>query len=164
MINLSKIGSSIYILKIVDKSNWKNVSSNNQDIDFLKEHLDKVNWDALSCNPNAVDILDDNLDKINYNWLSSNKNATHLLKDNIMKIDWYNLASNENAIDLLEKHLMTTNDPIIWFYLSTNPNIFTYDYQSMRNRCDIYQEQLIKNRFHPDNFGKFQDWGFGVIS
>jgi len=30
----------------------------------------------------------------------------------------------------------------------------------MTERCDIYKEELIANRFHPMNLPKFKDWGF----
>jgi len=47
--------------------------------------------------------------------------------------------------------------------LSSNPNIFTYDYKAMKNK--MYKdggmvEELMMNRFHPKNMHKFNDWGF----
>jgi hypothetical protein len=29
----------------------------------------------------------------------------------------------------------------------------------MREKCLIFKEDLIKNRFHPRNLNKFKDWG-----
>ena len=55
---------------------------------------------------------------------------------------------------------MRNPDKINWDALSTNPAIFTYDYKSITERCEIYREGLMANRFHPKNFSKFIDWGF----
>ena len=68
-------------------------------------------------------------------WLSGNRNAVHLLENNIDKIHWEVLSLNLSILD-------------------------EYDYKSMTERCDIYKEELIANRFHPMNFPKFKEWGF----
>ena len=63
---------------------------------------------------------------------------------------------NENGIDLLREN----QDKIDWEILSENTAIFEYDYCSMTQRCNLYKEELIANRLHPNNFNKFNDWGF----
>jgi hypothetical protein len=93
-------------------------------------------WYYLSCNPKAIPILENNLDKVN----------------------WRSLSWNPNAIPILEQNL----DNVDWDMLSSNPNIFTYDYKAMKNK--MYKdggivEELMKNRFHPKNMHKFNDWG-----
>ena len=118
--------------------------------------INKIDWEFLSRNPNAIHLLEQNLNKIDWCWLSVNRNAIHLLERNLDKIDWGRLPFNPNAIHLLEKNL----DKIDWDRLSQNPSIFEYDYKSMTNRCDIYKEELIVNRFHPKNFPKFEEWGY----
>ena len=30
----------------------------------------------------------------------------------------------------------------------------------MTERCNIYKEELITNRFHHKNFPKFKEWGY----
>ena len=32
----------------------------------------------------------------------------------------------------------------------------------MRIRCNIYKESLMANRFHPNNFNKFSNWGYDI--
>ena len=61
--------------------------------------------------------------------------------------------------DILENILLQYPEKINWYDLSKNPNIFTYDYEAMREKCLIFKEDLIKNRFHPRNLNKFKDWG-----
>ena len=60
---------------------------------------------------------------------------------------------------LLKEHLKDFNIIDNWYNdLWSNPNIFTYDYDAMRDKCLIFKEELIKNRFHPQNLSKFRDW------
>ena len=46
------------------------------------------------------------------------------------------------------------------FGLLQNPAIFEYDYEAMRNRMKLIEEELVANRFHPKNMDKFVSWGF----
>ena len=94
---------------------------------------DKLDWRSLSKNPCAMDLLKANQDKIDWYWLSLNPNAIDLLKENQDKINWNNL--------------------------SYNLNIFTYDYNKMRENCLLFKEDLMKERFHPRNLYKFSSWG-----
>jgi hypothetical protein len=102
---------------------------------LLEANQDKIDWIALSANPAAIHLLEANPDKINWRWLSQNPAAIHLLESNPKKIDWE--------------------------WLSENTAIFQYDYEAMRERCGVFKEDLIKDRFHPRNLiaGKFKDWG-----
>ena len=74
------------------------------------------------------------------------------------KLDLNMLSVNRNAIPILEKNL----DKVNWNWLSRNPNIFTYDYNEMKDRMYNVgiKEDLMKNRFHPTNLHKFKGWGF----
>ena len=65
------------------------------------------------------------------------------------------LSSNPGAIHLLEKN----QDKINWDELCYNPAICTYDYDKIRAHCLIFKEDIMKNRFHPNNIPKFRDWG-----
>ena len=91
----------------------------------------KLQWWSLSENPNAIQMLEANPDKIHWGMLSLNPAAMHLLEANQDKINWY--------------------------WLSANPSIFTYDYKKM---VRPFTEELMVNRFHPQNVEKFEDWGF----
>ena len=71
------------------------------------------------------------------------------------KLDWDNLSYNVNAIQMLTEK----PDKIYWKYLSQNPNIFTYDYEKMRENMLLFKEDLMKERFHPRNLRKFGLWG-----
>jgi hypothetical protein len=124
---------------------------------LLEANPDKINWSALSRNTSAIHLLEANPDKIDWWALSENPNAVHLLEANPDKIDWWALSLNPNAVHLLEAN----QDKIDWFRLSQNPAIFQYDYDAMRERCGVFKEDLIKDRFHPRNLiaGKFKDWG-----
>ena len=115
----------------------------------------KLDWIYLSKNPCAIELLKQNIDKIDWDWLSRNPNAIDLLKANQDKIDWWCLSQNPCAIELLKQNPLKIN----WKYLSLNPNIFTYDYDMMRENCLLFKEDLMKERFHPRNLYKFNSWG-----
>ena len=74
-----------------------------------------------------------------------------------MLIVWVLLSRNTcaEAIELLKEN----PDKINWSQLSKNPNIFTYDYDKMRENCLLFKEDLMKERFHPRNLYKFSSWG-----
>ena len=107
-------------------------------------------------NPAAIHLLEANLDKIGWIGLSMNPAAIHLLEANLDRISWYELSENPAAIHLLMQH----PEKIHWPWFSRNPAIFTYDYDAMRTSRTGLHEELIQNRFHPQNIRKFKDWGF----
>ena len=82
--------------------------------------------------------------------MCSNKNAINLLEQNQDKINWMMLSYNKNAMHILEKnkHKIDLN------VLCHNPSIFTYDYQKMKNNCNIFKEELIAYVFHPSRLFK----------
>ena len=74
----------------------------------------------------------------------------------IEKLKWYGLSTNPNAIHLLEQNM----DKINWVWLSSNQFIFEYDWVAMRNRINLFKEELVAKQFHPKNMAKFVSWGF----
>jgi hypothetical protein len=82
-------------------------------------------------NPGAIPLIEKNLDKINWTLLSENPAAIHILEQYPEKIYWPNFCKN--------------------------PAIFEYDYPHMTRP---FTEELMANRFHPNNLSKFEAWGF----
>ncbi len=145
--------SNIYKLKSFideDKINWRWLSVNPNAIHLLEANQDKIDWDGLSVNPNAIHLLEANQDKIRWSWLSERTNTIHILEANQDKINWHMLSENTNAIHLLEAN----QDKIDWTWLSKNPNIFTYDYEKMKENCNIFKQELIAYVFHPSRLFK----------
>jgi len=145
------------------------LSQNPNAINLLKKYSNKLYWPTLSLNPSAISLLKQHPEHIDWNELARNPNAISLIEkrlensnDNVNEPDdiynnprfWFNLSENPNAIHLLKKY----PEKIEWHYFSKNPSIFTYDYDAMHERCLIFKEELMKNRFHPRNLGKFRDW------
>ena len=76
----------------------------------------------------------------------------------IDKISWDFLSLNPSAIELLKEN----QNKINWLMISKNPNIFTYNYEKMKetmNNSGIVEE-LMAYIFHPRNMEKWKDWGF----
>jgi len=110
-----------------------------------------------------MQLLENNPDKIYWDWLSENSSegAIQLLEKNPDKINWSSLSMNRSkcAMQLLE----TNPNKIQWWCLSSNPYIFKYDYNKMKDNCMLFKEDLIKNRFHPRNISKFKHWKINMF-
>ena len=74
------------------------------------------------------------------------------------KINWDNLSFNPNAISILKKN----QDRIHWKELSENPSIFELNYDYLKERCNLYKEELIKKALHPSRIQKYLDMGFSI--
>ena len=68
------------------------------------------------------------------------------------------LSLNPNAIYLLEQN----PDKIYLSNLSSNPSIFELDYVFLKNRCNLYLEELIKKTCHPSRIIKLLDQGIEI--
>ena len=123
-----------------------------------KKKPDYIDWTYLSKNPNAIHLLEANPDKIHWTYLSMNPNAIHLLEANPDKIHWTYLSMNPNAIHFLEAN----PDKIYWSCLSSNPSIFELDYLALKERCNIYKEELTQKAFHPSRIQKYLDMGISI--
>ena len=167
-------------------------NTNPKVIRILEEYPENIVWSILSRNPAAIHLLEENPEKINWSELSANPDpyAIRLLENAIQinpynNINWYLLSKNPGAIRLLEKyperisweHINENTNPeairliethwkkhahVCWVMLSENPIIFTYDYEEMTQTKLRLHEELIRNRFHPNNIAKFEDWGFST--
>ena len=71
---------------------------------------------------------------------------------------WLSINPSDRVVTLLKNNVDKINAQC-WMRLFSNPSIFEYNYASMRKHCNIYKEDLMKNRFHPRNLDKFRDWG-----
>jgi len=132
-----------------DKLNWNFLSLNPNAIELLKENPDKINWYRLCLNenPNVIKILKENKDKIDWCCLSENPNPKliELFQENPSEIKWTYLCKNPNAIELLKEN----RDKINWYYLSENPSIFTYDYETIKNKNKDLNEAVVFKALHP---------------
>jgi hypothetical protein len=66
-------------------------------------------------------------------------------------IGWDLLCANPNAMHILEKN----QDKIDYFWLSCNPNIFTYDYEKMHQSHRELKEELMKEAWRPSRVAKW---------
>lgn len=123
------------------KLNWKLISENCKNINFLEKNYKYINWSKISSNIEAILLIENRLkfennlsiekynelfynDKINWKRLTKNKNAIKILIKNIDKIYWDDLALNENAIDLLNIYIKQNKNinKIFWENLALNFN------------------------------------------
>ena len=92
------------------------------------------------------------INKLDWYYLSKNENAIELLKENLDKIDWDYLSSNPSAIDLLEQH--QDIGFTCYIMLLSNPSIFTYDYEKIKDNNKELNEEIIAYSLHPDRLEK----------
>ena len=102
--------------------------------------MDKINWETLSINPAAIHLLMRYPERINFLNLAQNSNALELCRLNIQHITIGNLV--------VEEHIFLQK----------------YNYKLMRETMlNTINEELMQNRFHPKNSGKWISWGFDFL-
>jgi hypothetical protein len=148
------------IEKYPDKIWWESLSMNPSAIPFLEKNLDKIKWSELCRNVNGIPLIEKclasrriTLADLNSQYLSWNINAIPLLEKHPELIDWVELSANVNAFPLLEKN----PDKICWMMLSINPGIFELDYDVLKQRIQIYKEDLIAAAMHPRRIKKIME-------
>jgi len=135
---------------------WFDICRQPHLIDIIEQNMDKIHWNSLSENYNAIHILEKNMDNIDIEYLCENKNGFQLLlqlnhvfgddddfmyDENII-FDYFdycekhnisfNFISDLSECGYTEKHMEFLKHNNDHYYLSTNPNIFEYDYKRMR--------------------------------
>jgi hypothetical protein len=76
-----------------------------------------------------------------------------LIIQNIHKLDnWNYLLANEFAIEIIENNLDKFTE---WDIFSLNKNIFTYDYEKIKQSKSNITEGLVMYFLHPTKIQKF---------
>jgi len=163
-------------------------NQNPKAIEIIEKNLDKIyvdDWPILSGNPNAIHLFKDPeyLKKV-YEWsyISKNEKAMSILEKNLDKVEWVSFSSNPSAISILlqimkeqkeynkkvkNQEEINTKDYKYFDYfnkidyggLSRNTAIFELDKQELKERCDIYRQELIEKAMHPLRIQKLLDMG-----
>lgn len=129
-------------------------------------HLAYEFWSQFGFNIDSVDeligVLSIGYYKINWTGLCANptEGAITFLSSHIEMIDWVSLCKNKSVYT--ERVLRSNIDKIDLMTLSSNPAVWARDlFREMAcRRCIVFKDDLMNNRFHPDNISKFVDWGF----
>jgi len=157
------------IEKNLDKiyvDDWPILSGNPKAIHIFKdpEYLKKVyEWSYISKNEKAMPILQDNLDKVEWGSFSSNPSAINILLQIIKEEKEYNnKIKNNEQINTKEYKYFDYFNKIDYGGLSRNPAIFELDKQGLKERCDIYREELIEKAMHPLRIQKLLDMGIEI--
>jgi hypothetical protein len=59
--------------------------------------------------------------------------------------------------------LQQNQDKINWYWLSFNPSIFEYDYDTMaKERMTLLREELMMKTLHPSRIEKWLDAGMSI--
>jgi hypothetical protein len=58
--------------------------------------------------------------------------------------------------------LKDNQNKIYWVSLSYNPYIVELDYDALKERCNIYKEELIQRAMHPSRIQKYLDMGIDL--
>lgn len=150
-----------FLEKNLDKINWDNLSFNSGAIELLNNHLTKIYLPALYLNMSigAIKLIENHFGEPDWELLSCNHYAIHLIEKQVVKdksvINWDALAMNisSGAMDLLEKNSEMLNK-IDYCYLSENPALFEINKKYLKERIDIFREELCIFVFHPRNEGR----------
>ena len=71
----------------------------------------------------------------------------------INKIDWEYLSFNSNAIELLKEN----QNKIKWKFISLHSEIFTYDYEKIKENRKELNEELVIKTLHPKRMLKLME-------
>lgn len=156
-----------------DKIVWDSLSlnKNNKVLTLLENNIDKINnqgWYWLSSNNSnkALEILEAHQDRIVWPDLAENDNdrAIELLRSNLDKIQVHHLFPNTNpkAMDLIKQMGLYGCKNVRMLF--ENPNIFTYNYEAIKDHMkNTWLRDLLKYWHHPKNMNKWADWGWEDI-
>ena len=147
-----------------EKIDWSNLCANHSlgAIEMIAENPNQIDWERLSANPFAIELLTKNPSNIEFSMIVFNSGARELILANQDQFEPWNIehmTSNPCMFDAVEDELKNRPDRVDMDSLLSNPEILEYDYAAMWRRCMVFKEDLMKNRFHPDNVAKFVDWG-----
>jgi len=123
----------IYLKKVYD---WSYISKNEKAISILQDNLDKVEWGSFSSNPSAINIL------------------LHIIKE---EKEYNKKVKNQEEINTKDYKYFDYFNKIDYGGLSRNPEIFELDKKGLKERCDIYREELMKKTMHPLRIQKLLD-------
>ena len=128
------------------------------DYDFWSKFLN----DNKTSPESMMEMLQVGYNKINWSGLSANSadGALMFLESNIDKVYWPSLSGNPNA--KTEKLLRANPSQVDTDALAVNVGKWSWNLlrELAWRRCMVFKEDLVKNRFHPDNMSKMEDWGF----
>jgi hypothetical protein len=121
-------------------------------INLLLGTMCYIDWINFSLNPKAIDFLKANPSTIDIESLSYNPNAIELLGlYDPDEFDWDGISTNPNAINLIEQNL----DKFVYTFGSSNPAIFEYDYNNMKQNKKRLHLDLIESLYHPNRVAKY---------
>ena len=160
-IYLSLNPNAIHLLELnIDKINWNMLSLNPNAIYLLEQNSDKINWEYLAENPNAIDLIKKHIENQHnpriYIGLSYNPNAYELLYEYSYKLkkgiicymewEWW-IGLNENTNPDIFNIFKQTSFYINWYKLSSNPNIFTYNYKLIYKTKQLFNKKVIRKYY-----------------
>jgi hypothetical protein len=148
--------------------NWKHLSINPKAIHLLEQYPDKINWEYLSDNPAAIHLLEKNFNesitnniesKLDWAYVHRHPKALYIIEKYI-NLNQHNpdisdlinvLSEYPHAIYILEEYQNYIN----WHHISKNSNIFTYDYNKIKNYYKELNESIIREVYKPERLTKY---------
>ena len=129
---------------------------------FDYEFWSKFRNDNKTSPEMMTNMLQVGYNKINWSGLSANSadGVFMFLESNLHNVYWPSLSGNPNA--KTEKLLRAHPSLVDMDALAVNSGEWSSNLlrELAWSRCIVFKEDLMKNRFHPKNVLKFEDWGF----
>ena len=129
---------------------------------FDYEFWSKFRNDNKTSPESMMEMLQVGYNKINWIGLSANSadGVLMFLEANLHNVYWSSLSGNPNA--KTEKLLRANSSLVDMDALAFNAGEWSFNLlcELAWRRCMVFKEDLMKNRFHPDNVTKFAVWGF----
>ncbi len=150
----SNINAIDLLLNNYELIDWMNFSGNLNAIKILLQYKDEIDWIEFSTNENAIDFLTKNTHLINIKSLCYNqsKDGIRLLMNYPTELyDWEGISINPSAINIIEDNM----EHFIYSFGSSNPEIFTYDYDKLKKNKEELHLSLIEYLYHPSKISKY---------
>ena len=164
---LSRNPDAISLLeRFPEKICWDTIVCNPNAIHLIRNNASKINeigWEILERSGFATDFFNEFPEKkvsLSSTEVRSQEIENLLYNETepvfpddfpFEEMDWDEISLRSKNMELLRKNKQRLD----WHYISTNPNIYCYDYRRMKQNMDEWREELMMKALHPSRVTKW---------
>ena len=124
-------------------------------VEFIKEYFNNI---ELGFDIHGLEFYDIMIGELCKNTNPDSLNLLHNLSSSCY--NWINLSENPSAIPFLMSLSDELKPKIRADFLLSNPNVFQYNYENMKENIAVFKEELIQRVWCPANVLKWAEQGY----